>query len=74
VFIPGPGGSVIILSALLVLAGESSRLARLLDSLEVRFAPEVDWALRHKLAAIVLASTLAFLSLTVLGFAWTQLR
>jgi hypothetical protein len=74
VFIPGPGGSVIILSAMLVLAGESRRLAQALDALEVRFAREVDWALRHKVAGIVIGSGGAFLAVTTLTFAYSQLR
>ena len=60
IFIPGPGGSVIILASLLVLAGESRLLASLLDWAEVRFAPQVDWALRHKIATLFIVSGSAF--------------
>ncbi len=60
IFIPGPGGSVIILASLLVLAGESRLLARLLDWAEVRFQRQVDWALRHKIATVFLVSGSAF--------------
>lgn len=74
IFIPGPGGSVIILSSLLILAGESRRLAATLDELEVRFAPQVDWALEHKLAAIVVSSGAAFLAVSTLTFAYLQVR
>ncbi len=61
VFIPGPGGSVLILAALLVLAGESRLLARLLDWCEVRFERQIGWMLRHKLIAVCLISGSAFL-------------
>lgn len=61
IFIPGPGGSVIILAALLVLAGESRLLAKLFDWGEVRFAPQVDWALRHKILSVLLISGSAFI-------------
>jgi hypothetical protein len=74
VFIPGPGGSVLILSGLLVLAGESGRLARVLDAIEVRYGREVDWALRNKLAAIVISSAFAFVALSSLTVLYTQLR
>ncbi|MCW2920336.1 MAG: hypothetical protein JWL76_210 [Thermoleophilia bacterium] len=60
IFIPGPGGSVIILASLLVLAGESRLLARGLDRGEVRFQRQVDWALRHKIATLLLVSGSAF--------------
>ncbi|MCW2926122.1 MAG: hypothetical protein JWM86_90 [Thermoleophilia bacterium] len=58
-FVPGPGGSAFVLAALLVLAGESRLLARLLDYLEVRFGRQVDWALRHKIAAACIVSAAA---------------
>lgn len=74
IFIPGPGGSVIVLAALLVLAGESRTLARLLDHLEVRFAHQVAWALRHKLTAAILVSAAALLVVTLGGYAVTRLR
>jgi hypothetical protein len=61
IFIPGPGGSVIILASLLVLAGESKLLARLLDWAEVKFSRQVDWALRHKIATVFIVSGSAFL-------------
>lgn len=60
IFIPGPGGSVIILASLLVLSGEMKLLARLLDWAEARFGRQVDWALEHKLATILLVSGSAF--------------
>jgi hypothetical protein len=44
---------------LLVLAGESKLLAKLLDWAEVRFARQVDWALRHKIAAACIVSACA---------------
>lgn len=74
IFIPGPGGSVLILSSLLILAGESSRLARALDALEVQFADQVDWALQHKLVAIVGGSLATFVGLSALTFIYLQLR
>lgn len=58
-FVPGPGGSAFVLAALLVLAGESKLLAKLLDYCEVRFARQVDWALRHKIAAALIVSACA---------------
>lgn len=58
-FVPGPGGSAFVLAALLVLAGESKILARLLDWAEVRFARQVDWALDHKIAAACIVSAAA---------------
>jgi len=61
IFIPGPGGSVIILASLLVLAGESRLLARCFDWGEVRFAPQVDWALQHKLLTVLIISGSAFI-------------
>lgn len=74
IFIPGPGGSVIILAALLVLAGESRLLARLLDALEVRFSRQVDWALEHKLAAILIVSGCAFVFVSGMTYLYTQVR
>jgi hypothetical protein len=74
IFIPGPGGSVIILASLLVLSGESRILARLLDSLEVRFARQVDWALSHKLAAILIVSGCAFAFVSGMTYLYTQVR
>jgi hypothetical protein len=74
IFIPGPGGSVIILASLLVLAGESKLLARLFDWGEVKFARQVDWALEHKLLSILLISGSAFIVLMGLGYAYTELR
>jgi len=73
IFIPGPGGSVIILAALLVLAGESRTLARVLDRAEVRFARQIGWALRHKLAAALIVSTTALLVVGGLGYAARRL-
>lgn len=60
IFIPGPGGSVIILASLLILAGESRLLATLLDKLEVRFQRQVDWAMTHKIATLFIVSGSAF--------------
>ncbi len=74
IFIPGPGGSVLILSSLLILAGESKPLARALDALEVQFADQVDWALKHKLVAIIAASAAAFIGLSALTFIYLQMR
>lgn len=68
IFIPGPGGSVIILAALLVLAGESRMLARALDSAELRFAPQIGWALDHKLAAVLIVSLTALTVVSGLGY------
>ena len=72
IFIPGPGGSVIILAALLVLAGESRLLAKLLDWAEVRFQRQVDWALRHKIATVIIVSGCAFLF--TVSMAWLYAR
>lgn len=74
IFIPGPGGSVIILAALLVLAGESRQLARLFDWGEVRFAPQVDWALRHKIVSVLIISGCAFAFTVTMAYLYTQLR
>jgi hypothetical protein len=74
IFIPGPGGSVIILASLLVLAGESRLLAALFDRLEVRFARQVDWALGHKIAAMLIVSACAFIAVTLLGYTYTKVR
>ena len=64
-FVPGPGGSAFVLASLLVLAGESRLLARLLDYCEVRFARQVDWALDHKiLAACIVSAAAASVTLT----------
>lgn len=60
IFIPGPGGSVIILASLLVLAGESKLLAKLLDYLEVKFSRQIGWALEHKILAMLIISGTAF--------------
>ena len=59
-FVPGPGGSAFVLASLLVLAGESKLLARLLDWAEVKFQRQVDWALRHKILAALIISGAAF--------------
>lgn len=74
VFIPGPGGSVLILAALLMLAGESHLLARTLDWTEVRYARQVDWALDHKLLAMLIASSAALVFVTGMGYLYTQVR
>lgn len=74
IFIPGPGGSVIILAALLMLAGESHLLARLLDWTEVRFARQVDWALDHKLLAMLIVSGAALVFVTTMGYLYAVLR
>lgn len=74
IFIPGPGGSVIILASLLILAGESRTLARLLDWAEVRFQRQIDWALSHKVAAILLVSGAAFACVTALGLLYARVR
>ena len=55
-----PARFPVILASLLVLAGESRLLARGLDWGEVHFAPQVDWALRHKIATVFLVSGSAF--------------
>lgn len=72
IFIPGPGGSVIILAALLVLAGESRLLARLLDWGEVRFSRQVDWALRHKIATVLLISGSAFVFTATMTYLYAR--
>jgi hypothetical protein len=74
IFIPGPGGSVIILASLLILAGESKLLARMFDWFEVRFARQVDWALEHKVLTICLVSGAAFIAVFGLGYLYTQIR
>ena len=74
IFIPGPGGSVIILASLLVLAGESRLLARLLDWCEVRFERQIGWAVRHKLAAVLIVSACAFAAVTTLGVLVARVR
>lgn len=74
IFIPGPGGSVIILASLLMLAGESHLLARSLDWAEVRFARQVDWALDHKLLAMCIVSACALVFVTGMGWLYTQVR
>lgn len=74
IFIPGPGGSVIILAALLVLAGESKLLARLLDWAEVRFQRQVDWALRHKIATVFIVSGCAFLFTVSMAYLYARLH
>jgi len=74
IFIPGPGGSVIILAALLVLAGESRLLARLLDRAEVKFERQVAWALDHKLAAVFIVSGTAFVFVLAAGYLVSQVR
>ncbi len=74
IFIPGPGGSVIILASLLILAGESKLLARMFDWFEVKFARQVDWALSHKIAAMLIVSGCAFIAVSLLGYTYTKLR
>lgn len=74
IFIPGPGGSVIILASLLVLAGESKYLARLLDWAEVKFQRQVDWALRHKIATVFIVSGSAFVFTVGMTYLYTQVR
>lgn len=74
IFIPGPGGSVIILASLLMLAGESRTLARGLDWAEVRFARQVDWALDHKLLAMLIVSGCALVFVAGVGWLYTQVR
>lgn len=74
IFIPGPGGSVIILASLLVLSGESRMLARLLDWAEVKFQRQVDWALTHKLATLFIVSGSAFAFTVTMTYVYTQLR
>lgn len=73
-FIPGPGGSLMLLAGLFVLAGESKILARMFDWAEVRFSRQVDWALRHKILALCITSACALTAVTLLGYAYTQLR
>jgi uncharacterized protein (TIGR02611 family) len=74
IFIPGPGGSVIILASLLVLSGESRYLARLLDWCEVKFERQVAWALRHKILAALIISGCAFIVVAGLGWAYAKYR
>lgn len=74
IFIPGPGGSVIIVAALLVLAGESKILARVLDRAEVQFEPQIAWAMRHKVIAVCIISGCAFLFVLGAGYVYSQLR
>lgn len=74
IFIPGPGGSVIILASLLILAGESRLLAKLLDWAEVRFQRQVDWALRHKIATVFIVSGSAFAFTVSMAYLYSQVR
>lgn len=74
IFIPGPGGSVIILASLLVLAGESRLLARLLDWAEVKFQRQVDWALQHKIATVFIVSGSAFVFTVTMAYLYSQVR
>ena len=74
IFIPGPGGSVIILASLLVLSGESRLLARLLDWAEVKFQRQVDWAMRHKIATLFLVSGSAFVFTVSMTFLYAKLH
>lgn len=74
IFIPGPGGSVIILASLLVLAGESRLLAKLLDWAEVKFQRQVDWALRHKIATVFIVSGSAFIFTVTMAYLYKQLH
>lgn len=74
IFIPGPGGSVIILASLLVLAGESRLLAKLLDWAEVKFQRQVDWALRHKIATVFIISGSAFVFTVTMAYLYSQVR
>lgn len=74
IFIPGPGGSVIILASLLILAGESRLLARLLDWAEVRFQRQVDWALRHKIATLFIVSGSAFVFTVTMAYLYSKLH
>ena len=74
IFIPGPGGSVIILASLFVLAGESRLLAKLFDWGEVRFSRQVDWALANKLLFVLLVSGTAFVVVFGLGYLYSQVR
>ncbi len=73
IFIPGPGGSVLVLAALLVLGGESRLLARLLDWSEVRFQRQIGWAARHKLAAMLVVSGCAFAFTLTAGYVLRQM-
>lgn len=65
VFIPGPGGSVFIFASALVLSAESRSFASLLDRGELRFLPQVRWALAHPLgvSGVITATVLAILLL-----------
>jgi len=74
IFIPGPGGSVIILASLLILAGESRYLASLFDWAEVRFQRQIDWALAHKILAMCLVSGTVFVGLLAATYLYSQLR
>lgn len=74
IFIPGPGGSVIILASLLILAGESRLLAKLLDWAEVKFQRQVDWALRHKIAAAIIVSGAAFIFTMTMLYVYKRIR
>ncbi len=61
VFVPGPGGSVFIFASALVLSAESRSFARLLDRGELRYLPQVRWALAHP---VVMSTTI---TLTILA-------
>lgn len=73
-FIPGPGGSLMLLAGLFVLAGESRLLARLFDWAEVRFSRQVDWALKHKILALCITSACALTAVTLLGLLYRNLH
>lgn len=65
VFVPGPGGSIFIFASALVLSAESRSFARLLDRCEVRYLPQVRWALAHPVLMST-TITLAVLAMLVL--------
>lgn len=68
IFIPGPGGSVFIMSSALVLSAESRVFARFLDRSELRFLPQVRWMLAHPLivSSIITCGVLLLILLPIL--------
>ena len=72
IVVPGPGGSVLILTSLLVLSGESRLLARVLDWGEVRFERQIRWVMAHKLLAACLISGTAFVGVAGIGYLFSR--
>ncbi len=67
IFIPGPGGSVMILGSAFIFAGESKYFAKVLDWGEVRFARQVDWVLANPVIAVIIISATVFAVVSGVG-------